>query len=100
MNILVRLVYWVYIKCVTIVFDIAKNCRNITKHGVPLTAALGFRAVLVFEDDRFDYGETRMIAVGHIGGRAYLMAFTMRSAAIRVISLRKANPRERRNYGL
>ena len=84
----------------SVVFDIAKNRINIAKHGVPLTVALGFRARLVFEDDRFDYGEIRRIAVGHIGDRSYLMAFTMRAGKIRVISIRKANERERKRYGL
>lgn len=84
----------------SVVFDIAKNRVNISKHGVPLTVALGFRARRVFEDDRFDYGETRWIAVGYIGDRAYLTAFTMRAGKLRVISIRKANGRERKRYGL
>jgi uncharacterized DUF497 family protein len=47
-------------------------------------------------DLRRDYGEARMIVVGEIDGRLHEAVFTPRGGKVRVISLRKANARERR----
>jgi hypothetical protein len=49
-------------------------------------------------DTRRDYGETRYIALGHIGDRVHSLVFTPRGDALHVISLRKANRREVRRY--
>ncbi|WP_330995914.1 BrnT family toxin [Cupriavidus necator] len=49
-------------------------------------------------DDRKPYGETRYIAYGPIGRRLYCPVFTIRGNTLRVISLRKANSREVRDY--
>jgi uncharacterized DUF497 family protein len=47
-------------------------------------------------DERIDYGETRYQVLGSIGGRAYILLYTLRRGIYRVISLRKANRREQR----
>lgn len=57
-----------------------------------------FVAALVADDDRFDYGEPRWIALGPIGQRVFVVAFTWRSERLRVISFRKANARESVRY--
>jgi uncharacterized protein len=46
-------------------FDPAKDATNQTKHGVSLALAdeLNWEAALVWVDDRFEYGEMRMIAL-------------------------------------
>jgi uncharacterized DUF497 family protein len=46
-------------------FDPAKDISNQSKHGVSLSLAieLDWEAALVWVDERFDYGETRMIAL-------------------------------------
>ena len=46
-------------------FDPSKDTTNQTKHGVSLSMAseLDWEAALVWIDDRFDYSETRMIAL-------------------------------------
>lgn len=49
-------------------------------------------------DDRFDYGEIRNVAFGHIAGRLFACVYTDRGDERRVISLRKANKRERKRY--
>lgn len=49
-------------------------------------------------DDRHTYDEERYVAIGYIGERLHVMAFTMREETIRIISLRKANKREVNNY--
>ena len=49
-------------------------------------------------DDRFDYGETRYRAWGHIEGVAYCLVFTFRDGAMRPISLRRAHAKEMRRH--
>ncbi|CAN5348945.1 BrnT family toxin [soil metagenome] len=53
---------------------------------------------LVTEDTRKDYSERRYQALGMIGGRLHMLVFTPREGAVHVISLRKANERERTRY--
>ena len=47
---------------------------------------------------RKGYPERRFIAAGTINGRIHIICFTPISEGIRVISLRKANKREVRDY--
>ena len=50
-------------------------------------------------DQRSDrHGEVRHIATGYIGDRLHRVVYTFRGANTRIISLRKANPREIRQY--
>jgi hypothetical protein len=55
-------------------------------------------ATLTLEDDREDYGETRLIRIGFLDSRMVVMVWTQRGAACRIISLRKANEREQKVY--
>jgi len=50
------------------------------------------------EDTRRDYGEQRFQATGFIGVCLYVVIFANRSGKVRVISLRRANKRERNRY--
>jgi hypothetical protein len=54
--------------------------------------------VVVFEDDRKDYGEPRFILLGLLREKLYQVVFTPRGRNIRIISARRANKRERRLY--
>jgi len=53
---------------------------------------------IVRQDNRDDYGEDRYQLIGRIEGRLFVLAYTPRNDAIRIISARKANPREVRRY--
>lgn len=53
---------------------------------------------VVFDDNRRDYGEHRQSALGMLDGRLMAIAFTMRENVCRIISMRKANNRERKVY--
>ncbi|KPF64431.1 hypothetical protein IP88_13670 [alpha proteobacterium AAP81b] len=83
-------------------FDPAKDESNRAKHGVSLQAAARFdwETALEREDDRFDYGEVRFVAIGWIDARLHVMAFTAGSDddMVRVISLRPAEKHEVRLY--
>jgi uncharacterized DUF497 family protein len=53
---------------------------------------------LIWQDTRRDYGEARMIALGLIGTRLYCVVYVDRENVRRVISLRKANNKEKILY--
>ena len=53
---------------------------------------------VVGQDRRWNYGEDRYRLLGTIEGRVYIVIFTMRRAIIRIVSARKANAREVREY--
>lgn len=53
---------------------------------------------LLQQDDRFLYGEDRYQLLGKIDGRLFMVVYTPRQDAIRIISARKANHRESKRY--
>ncbi|MDD4962466.1 MAG: BrnT family toxin [Gallionella sp.] len=81
-------------------FDPTKNESNFGKYGLWLSDAEDFEwgAAIVGEDTRKPYPEPRFQATGYIGERLYVRVFCFRADAVRVISLRKANPREVKSY--
>ena len=81
-------------------FDPAKDESNLEKHGMSLADADGFEweTAVVREDVRKQYAEPRFEAKGYIGDRLHVMVFCLRVQTLRVISLRKANPREVKSY--
>ena len=81
-------------------WDEAKRQSNIEKHHVDFAQAdeLFQGQWLEQEDMRYNYGEARWIALGLIGQRVYVCAFTRRNGSIRIISLRKGNSREQKIY--
>ena len=87
-----------------VVFDPAKDATNLAKHGFPLMDAKGFEwdAAVVLPDNRRDYGEARMAALGYIGLQIMAVVFVDRPpeqpTERRIISLRKANTREVKRY--
>jgi hypothetical protein len=82
-------------------FDPAKNVKNIRDHGLSFeqVAEFDFQGATFLIDDRQDYGEIRYIAVGYLDNRLHILCFTETLTGIRVISFRKANPREAKKYG-
>lgn len=81
-------------------FDPAKDASNQTKHGVSLAMAgeLDWEAALVWVDARFEYSETRMVALAPKTKILYYVAFVDRGEVRRIISLRRANRREVKYY--
>jgi uncharacterized DUF497 family protein len=81
-------------------WDEAKNRANLAKHGLSFEDAsrvFSGRCV-TFEDDRFDYGEARLITLGLLAGRLVVISHTPRDEGTRIISMRKANRREQEIY--
>ena len=81
-------------------FDAVKDAKNIAKHGISLSMAksLEWELILTTEDTRENYGEMRMIGFAPIGQKVYCVVFTENNDIYRIISLRKALPREVRAY--
>jgi uncharacterized protein len=85
---------------VLIDFDPIKDRSNQAKHGVSLALAfeLDWDEALIWIDDRFEYGECRMIALAPRTEVLYYVAFVDRGGVRRIIGLRRANRREVKHY--
>lgn len=81
-------------------FDPVKDTKNIAKHGVSLTLAesLEWDLLLAAEDTREDYDEVRLVGFAPIGRTVYCVVFTENDDVYRIVSLRKALPKEVRAY--
>ncbi len=81
-------------------WDSAKSDKNALARDLPFDlAALLFRGpVLEVIDDRADYGEVRVRAIGRVAGETLQCVFTERGASRRIISLRYASRKERDEY--
>ena len=78
-------------------WDEKKRQANLEKHGVDFVAAstLWSNFMLIIEDTRMDYQESRYIGLGEVNRRVMVVVFTERQPnTIRIISFRKANRRE------
>lgn len=81
-------------------WDEPKRQANLVKHGVDFSAVadLDFSTCIVRIDNRFDYGEIREVVFGFIGARLHVLIYARRLPLLQVVSLRKANDRERDVY--
>ena len=82
-------------------FDPKKDAANVKKHGVSLSegdGVLNDPLALTVEDDAAE-GEQRFVTVGiNAFGSLMVVVHTPRGSGSRTISVRKADPKERRNY--
>ena len=82
-------------------WDEAKRQCNVRRHGIDFLDVLPCVSDpqrLIQEDARKDYGERRFHLLGPLRGRLYHVTFTERGQDIRIISARRANKREQRQY--
>lgn len=82
-------------------WDEAKEASNRTKQGISFAAAtraFGDSRRIDYDASRAGDGEARRKVVGRIGNRLCTVVYTIRGAACRVISARRANSSERRLY--
>lgn len=81
-------------------FDPAKREWTLRERGLDFVdaAAVFGDTTVDQEDDRFDYGETRIVTVGWLSHRMVVVVWTARGRARHVISMRKANKREQKEY--
>jgi len=85
---------------VAITFDPAKNEPNIADRGLSFERVqeMEWDTALLAEDERRDYGETRIRVFGLLDGRLHIAVVTPRGVDLRVISLRKASRKEESWY--
>jgi uncharacterized DUF497 family protein len=81
-------------------WDAAKNRANLAKHGIDFQAAIRIfeGPMLELPDNRRDYGEMPVIAIGAIDGREYTIVYAHRGGDRRIISARRAHEKERKAY--
>jgi uncharacterized protein len=74
--------------------DPIKRAITLAERGLDFEdAAEVFRGDTLDFPDRRDYGELRMLTIGHLRGRMVIVIWTPRGNARHVISMRKANAR-------
>ena len=82
-------------------FDPKKDAANIKKHGVSLSAGDGVLSdplALTVEDESAE-GEQRFVTIGmNLFGALMVVVHTPRRDGPRIISVRKPDPKERRDY--
>ena len=81
-------------------WDRAKSAANTRERGLPfeVAAALFDGPTLEAVDDRRDYGEKRIRAIGSVRGVVLVCVYVDRGDVRRIISLRAANRKERNGY--
>jgi uncharacterized protein len=81
-------------------WDEQKRHANVRKHGIDFVdVPIIFDSdVVIIPDERFDYSETRFIAIGILRSQIVVVAFTERGDNIRIISARKATKNEQTFY--
>jgi uncharacterized DUF497 family protein len=84
----------------TITFDPAKREEALRLRGLDFR-----RASEVFDgaytsapDNRFDYGETRIISAGFLGGRMVVIVWTPRGEDRHIISMRYCHAKEEKRW--
>jgi uncharacterized DUF497 family protein len=86
---------------VAVDFDPDKNATNLKKHGVALSegdGVLNDPLALTMEDHAAE-GEQRFVTLGlNVLGSLMVVVWSPRGDSIRMISVRRAGPKERRAY--
>ena len=79
-------------------WDIAKNRINLDKQRIDFPEIVNFEwnEAIVRRSDRFQ--EQRWRAIGYLGEGRHVVVFTDRGDMRRIISIRKASNKERREY--
>ena len=82
-------------------FDPKKDAANVKKHGVSLSEGDGVLndPLAVTVEDDFAEGEQRFVTIGmNAFGSLMVVVHANRGNKSRIVSVRRADPKERRNY--
>ena len=81
-------------------YDPHKRRQTLEERGLDFDDAVQVLAgrTIEYEDDRRDYGETRFVTFGLLNDRMVSLVWTRRGSARHIISMRKANEREKKIY--
>ena len=83
------------------IWDNQKNRRNLALHGITFKDAARIFEGPTLErvDDRYDYGETRVYAIGLVNGLEITVIYADKNhEERRIISAWRSEPHERRAY--
>ena len=83
-----------------ITYDAEKRALILEERGLDFDDAVHVFAgmALTIEDDRKDYGERRYQTLGRLNDRVVMVVWTPRDEARHIITMWKANDRERKKY--
>ena len=81
-------------------WDERKRRTNLKKHGFDFVDAeeVFTGVTFTYEDDRFPYGEQRLVTLGLLRGVVVSIVHTEQDDHLHIISMRKATKREREIY--
>ena len=81
-------------------WDEAKRQATLAGRGLDFASAAEMFDVneYIIEDLRNDYGEERFVSLGYINRRLCVVVWTPRGDGRHIISMRKANDREKERY--
>jgi uncharacterized DUF497 family protein len=81
-------------------WDEPKRQWTLKRRGLDFADVLDFDMATAEHhvDRRRHYGEVRFVSTGILHGRLCVLCWTLRAGELRVISLRKANDREQKDY--
>ena len=87
-----------YIVIMIFDWDEAKSLRTLRERGFGFDYAAGIFSSLTLEkqDDRRDYGESRIQAIGRVNDDVLFVVYTNRNEVRHIISARRANRKERK----
>ena len=79
-------------------WDETKRQATLRERGLDFAdvASVDWETAVILDDGRKDYGERRQVCLGRLHDLVVVVAFTFRGDALRVISMRRANRRERK----
>jgi uncharacterized DUF497 family protein len=74
----------------------SKHAKTLRERGIGFDdgARIFAGRVVIWQDNRRDYGEERFRAVGEAEGVVLHVAYTLRGEMVRIISVRRANRKE------
>ncbi len=83
-----------------ITYDAPKRERTLRARGLDFAdaASVFAGATVEFDDLRQEYGERRVVCYGWLVGRLVVVIYAPRGAARHIISMRKANAREKARF--
>jgi uncharacterized DUF497 family protein len=82
------------------VWDEAKRRINLTRHGIDFVDVPQVFDGLTVDllDERYDYGERRLLTLGLLNGEVVGIGYTQRGVIIRLITVRRATRNEEITY--
>lgn len=83
-----------------IMYDPQKRAKTLAERGLDFEDAVEVfaRPTIDVVDDRWDYGEIRWVSYGLLRDRMVALVWTARGEGRHIISMRKANDREKKAY--